>query len=407
MTGVNIAIVYGTSVVAARTLGLDRFGDYAVALASVALLSTLAELGTGKYAMRAVPAYVEAAAFGLARGYRRFATRTVLASSVALALLAWGLEWRAPGDARALQMALLFLPVMALVGYGAEAVQANHATLRSAVITRLVVPGVSLAALLAWLAQRDELDPVTAVAFHGLGWLVGLLLTWRFLASSTPDAVREATPELRSREWLLRSLPFLGFALLLTALTRSSLIVLEYAASAHEASVFAAALETGTILALVGKATDKMFLPSISLLIERRDVTRMLHERRRRLRWVGSLCLAHLIVMALAGRWLLSLFGPGFEDGYVPLLIVSGGTAVWTFFSLSPSYLKYVMKQRFVLLATGVAALSSAALTWALGARWGSLGAAIAFTGPVAALYLVFAAVAWRDKGRFLEHETH
>ena len=69
---IGAGVGYATSVVAARLLGADGFEDYAVAVASLALLSTIAEAGTGKYALRVVPTYLVRAQWGLALGYWRF-----------------------------------------------------------------------------------------------------------------------------------------------------------------------------------------------------------------------------------------------------------------------------------------------------------------------------------------------
>lgn len=110
------------------------------------------EFGTGKYAMRVLPMYAEGGEWGLARGYRRFAKTTILLVSGLLAALVLvpdlieGESW----SLTAMGVAVLFLPVMALVGYGAEVVQANHATVRAAVVSRLVVPGATLVGLLVW-----------------------------------------------------------------------------------------------------------------------------------------------------------------------------------------------------------------------------------------------------------------
>jgi len=146
LTASNFGIAYLTGILVARALGVQDFDEYAVAVAAVTMLSTLAEFGTGKYAMRVLPAYVEAEDWGHAHGYRRFAHGTILLLSLLLAAV-FVLPDLETGGFRSLSassVAVLFLPAMALVGYGAEVVQANHATVRAAVVSRFVVPGVTL-----------------------------------------------------------------------------------------------------------------------------------------------------------------------------------------------------------------------------------------------------------------------
>ncbi|RKY21262.1 MAG: hypothetical protein DRQ55_04980 [Planctomycetota bacterium] len=407
LTGVNLGLAYATSVMAARALDIRHFDVYAVALAAMALLSTLAELGLGKYAMRVIPVFAVRGAHGLARGYGRFGAGTVLVAGVGLALLVGALEQLQPGEGvfGPVDAALCFLPVMALVGYGAELAQAYDATLRSAIVTRVVVPAVPLAGLLAWQARGVELTPLGAVTWHGVGWVVGLGCLGIFMRQVPPRAVLAAAPEVRSREWMRDALPFLGFALLLVAITRSSVIVMELVSDHEQTSVFAAVLETGSILALVAKGTDKMYLPRLSQLLARGEGEQLLRLRRRRLAWVVPLCVAHMGLMLLLGRPLLQLFGEGFEQGQAALAVVSSGTAVWTVFSLKPSYLKYIGRQGFVLKGALAAVLAGMGLTAWLGPRLGALGGAIGFSVPLTCLYLVFALVATRHARRLCDQE--
>jgi O-antigen/teichoic acid export membrane protein len=59
------------------------------------------------------------------------------------------------------------------------------------------------------------------------------------------------------------------------------------------------------------------------------------------------------------------------------LCIVAAATAVWTMASLAPAYLKYVGRQRFVMVGTSLAVLAHVALCIPLGYRFGARGAAI------------------------------
>jgi len=50
----NYALMYAANILLARSLTVDDFDDYSVALSIVSMLSTLATLGLEKYALRAV-----------------------------------------------------------------------------------------------------------------------------------------------------------------------------------------------------------------------------------------------------------------------------------------------------------------------------------------------------------------
>jgi len=394
----NFLITYPTGILLARSLGIDHYDEYAVAIAAATILSTLTELGAGKLAMRILPAYAETGDWGLARGYRRLAGRAILLASALVAGTFLAVEHLADGAAgiTAFGVAVMFLPAMALTGYGADVVQANHATLRAALVSRTVVPGVTLALVAGWAVLGGELTAPIAVALFGSGSLAGIVLIRAFLIRTTPEELTASTAVRMPKQWLSQALPFLGVALLMVAMAKAGLVVLETVAPDGDVSTFAVALETGTFLYLIAKSTDKMFLPRISVLIERRDTAGIIHERNRRLRWLGIICVIFVTAIVLFGREILTLFGPGFADGYAALVIVSVGSAVWTLFSLAPSYLQYVGRARLVIFATMGCVAISMVLTWQLGARYGDTGAAIAFAVPIATLYVTLAIYAWR-----------
>ena len=85
LTAGTFLITYPTGILLARSLGIDHYDEYAIAVAAVTMLSTFSELGAGKLAMRILPAYAETGEWGSARGYRRFAGRAILLASVLVA----------------------------------------------------------------------------------------------------------------------------------------------------------------------------------------------------------------------------------------------------------------------------------------------------------------------------------
>ena len=395
----SFALSYATAIVFARTMGANGYDDYAVAVSAAAILSTLAEMSTGKYALRIMPAYAERRGWSLASGYLRFSVRLILLMSILVTLLTVLPEFLADGKFGnyALGPLILFLPVMAWVGAGSEFVMANRAPIRSAFVTRLLVPGATLVIGVAWVSSHVELTPPRAVLCYGIGWLVGLSAVFWFLRQTTRPEIREAPPAYRTREWLVEVLPFLFFALLITVLAKVGVIILEIV-HPQEAmvAVYAAAAETGGFIYLVAKSTDKMFLPDVSLLIERRDVAGMFAGRMRRWAWIGSICVLFLLTVFFFGKDILRLFGEEFVAGYPALCIIAVATSVWTMASIAPSYLTYVGRHRFVVIATALTVMAHIGLCIPLGYYLGATGAAISYAVPVIVMYVTMALMASR-----------
>ena len=53
-------IGYASSIAAARILGAAAFENYAVSIATLGLLASVAEAGVGKYALKVMPAFAAA-----------------------------------------------------------------------------------------------------------------------------------------------------------------------------------------------------------------------------------------------------------------------------------------------------------------------------------------------------------
>ncbi len=393
------ALSYATAILIARRLGADGYDDYAVAISSATILATLAEMGTGKFAMRIMPVLVEKEQWSLAKGYKRFSAAWILVVSLVLALVVTVSEGFADGKFGnyALGLVILFLPAMAWVGAGTELVMANQAAIRAALITRVLVPGSTLALAAAWILSPYALTAPRAVLCYGAGWVAGLLAVLLILPQTTPREVRTASAEYQPRAWFTGALPFLFFALLATILAKVGVIVLEmvYPEEAMVA-VYAVAADTGTFIYIVAKSTDKLFLPGISLMIERRDSAGLRRARVRRWTWLGAFCGGFLLVVFLFGKNILSLFGEEFVEGYTALCIIAIATSVWTLTSIAPSYLKYVQRSPLVVVATGLAVAAHVGLCFPLGYRFGATGAALSYAIPVVVLYTTLSIVANR-----------
>lgn len=394
---VSAGLTYVTAIVLARALGADAYGDYVVAISSVLLLATLAELGTGKFAMRIVPVYVRNEQWSLAKGYNRFSLVVILTVSLILAVVA--ITGETAEDGRfgdyALGFAFLFLPIVACVGAGAEFVVANLAPVRSALIARLLVPGVTLLVAAAWISSALELSAPRATLCFGAGWTAGLIAILFVLRRTTPREVMDAGAEYQSRDWLSNSIPFLVVALLVTAISRIGVIILEVVHPDESmVAVYSAAFDTGTFIYIVAKSTDKQFLPRISLMIEARDSTSLLRVRSRRWVWMGILCGAFLLVVFPFGRLILSLFGPEFVKGFPALCILAVTTVIWAMFSLGPTYLIFIQRKKTVIAGTGIALAVHIGLCFPLGARFGATGAALSYAVAVIGLYVTLFFVA-------------
>jgi O-antigen/teichoic acid export membrane protein len=401
LTIIGVALGYITSVLTARLLGPAGFEDYAVAIATLGLLTGIAEAGVGKYALKILPAYGALGNWSLAAGYWRFSLQTVLLVSMLLGIFMVGSEALADGGfaRHPLAIAVLFLPAAAVCGAGVDFVMANRAPMTGEIISRLVVPGTTL--VLLAIAARRELDASIAVTCFGFGSVAGAIMCVIAFRRTTPPLVLSSQPDYRRAEWIRECVRYAAFVFLASWIFRISVLVLEMLPIAEsEVAYFAAAMDTGCLILLLAKSTDKLFQPQLSIIIHQGNWDAGISLRRKRYVLVGSVCAAFLATMIVFGKQVLGLYGPDFRNGYVALCLVSIGTCAWTMFSLAPAYLNYTGRTSFVIATTIAAALAMAVLTAVLGRYHGATGAAAAICIVLTTTSCVFLAFAAADFSR-------
>ena len=82
----NYFLFYGLGVFLARTLGMEGFGRYNVAVASFAMLASLSTLGLEKFALRTFSGFIYQKHWDQALGFSRFSLRIIFMVSVVAAI---------------------------------------------------------------------------------------------------------------------------------------------------------------------------------------------------------------------------------------------------------------------------------------------------------------------------------
>jgi O-antigen/teichoic acid export membrane protein len=284
-----------------------------------------------------------------------------------------------------------------------EILVANGEAVRSTMIYRLVLPVCVVLPLLAIWLSPIELTVGWAVASFGLAWLVSFLFFRRLALRSMPKDVMTAERVLEPRLWLKRSAPFLIHSVMMTQFASLGIVGLELLGSGeHNVAVFAAAIQTGTFVVLLATATNRLYGPAASLLIERRDYPGMIAMIRERHGWIIPATLVYFATMVVFGRSILRLFGPEFTEGFAALCWIVAGASVSVWFAMAPNYLKFVQMNHTVLGITAAAGGLNMLLLVVLGSRLGATGAGAAYGISLAAMSITFYVLARRASQRIM-----
>jgi O-antigen/teichoic acid export membrane protein len=185
------------------------------------------------------------------------------------------------------------------------------------------------------------------------------------------------------------ALPMAAGGLVLTMLAQTGVIILELNHPDEAVvSAYAVAFQTGTFVVILATATNRLYAPRISALLDRGDFQALRAMARYRLLVIAPLTLCYLFVILAFGPTILSLFGEKYSTEFPALCFIAIGASVSTIFSLSPTYMHFTNRDRIVLAALVASVVLNLALCVPLSDRYGALGAAIAYAAPVSLLHV-------------------
>jgi O-antigen/teichoic acid export membrane protein len=392
----NYTLMYAANILLARSLTVEDFDDYSVALSIVTILSTLATLGLEKYALRAIALFLDRQDWPKFRGFWLFSLRTISGFSLILvALLGLVLEAILAIHQADYHIAIVvyagFLPIIAITLFLVEVMAAHGAQILSMTIYRLFLPLVYLLLIIGLSAVSSlKFSALKAVLCFGSAWVLTLMIIWFVTQMMIPADVKRAIPRRHGKKWLRRSLPLVFSSLMLTVMTNSGVVILELLFhSSLEVGTYAIAAQTGSFISLIGTSTNRYYLPMMVVMIDRRDkqsIKRLMNQRN----WVvGGLILMLLAILIVSGQKILSLFGPQFSAGHNTVLIIAAGASISALYADIPYYLQFMGFHRAVLSLTMLATLSMVTLGFILGDEFGTIGVAFAYMIPVVLLFIL------------------
>ncbi len=386
-----------STVVLARLLGADRFGQYAFALSTATLITLPFLQGLPVLVLREASRSTTDLRAQLSAQLLRYSFAVVVMAAVvlgagALLVLARG-TGRAFGTDPILTGTALALPlVLVLTLCLSSVLRAKGHAVAGQVPDLAIRPGVFLLLLvIAWYAL--ELDAGSAMGLHlaaaGIALVVAVFRAFRLRA--VVGGSRSPTP---SRVWTLALLPLSTLAGMQLVNSQIDLVILGLFAPDRDVGIYRVAtllaLQVSFMLAIV----TAVVAPSFANLhgAGRLDELRRLNRLSARLAMAFGA--AVFLVYLLAGRWLLDVaVGAEYSPAYVPLIILSASHAASLWAGTTNVLLTMIGNERDVLACAAVSVCVNISLNLVLVPRFGIVGAACSSAG---ALLIWRALLSWR-----------
>ena len=139
--------------------------------------------------------------------------------------------------------------------------------------------------------------------------------------------VRQQYPAQRGVAWrqaIRQSFPMLITSLAIATLTYLDVIVLSCFISAEKVAVYAASTRMAALVSISNQISLSILTPRLAKAIADHDQSKIRTAMRSSLLPVGAVTCFVFVIYVVWGGWLLrSIFGPGYDEGWTTLLLVS------------------------------------------------------------------------------------
>lgn len=125
------------------------------------------------------------------------------------------------------------------------------------------------------------------------------------------------------------SLPVMGYELVYMFMIRLDVLMVGYFLPAAQVGVYVIAVEIALLTKKVRQWFDPIFSPIVAELNHRNDLPRLERNLRLVTRWVLTIGVGFLCVVALIGTELLGLFGPEFAAGFMTMVVLAMSQVVY------------------------------------------------------------------------------
>jgi O-antigen/teichoic acid export membrane protein len=373
-----------TSIILARTLGPEDFGQYAFIMALVPLIALPVSGGLPQLLTREVATFAHSKNWSLYQGALKASHAWVLLILAALLIGYWvlgvGLNL-VPTDGKwsLLPIALTMVPLSGLAAVRTGTIKGLGLPAYAEIPGQLIQP-VTLLGLFTVLAWYGALDTQTAIWSQVAGAiLIFLIASWMFFRIQPNDA-KGVAATYQLKRWNSALLPFTMIALVSTFNAQIGIVVLGLLSTDEQVAAMRVAERGGQFVVLSLTLVNMVIAPYI--VGAHRDGDKALLQKLARKSARGSFFLALPIagVLIAGGEPLIRLaFGEEYSAiSYWPVVIIVVGQLINVFFGSVGHLLSMSGFERFTLMGQLIAVLSNIALCILLIPRFGAVGAAMA-----------------------------
>ncbi len=388
VSGAGAAVSFLIQLALARLIGAEGYGTYLLVMGWLTVAQLFGKMELDLASVRFVGSYIATGRWGLLHGFLRTSRMVVVATSFAIAiggalgilLFVDPLSAKHSDFPAALLVACGLLPLATLLLMEGAVLQGLHRYVESQLPPSLFRPlGFGLLVLLAYFVAGIRPTAPLAVGGNLVSTCLALAVTFIWRRRALPPEVRAAEPAFDRGTWARTAAPLFAVSLGQVVISHQmNLIVIGVMLTTTQAAVYGAASQLTMPLTLAAASVTYVAQSMIADLYSR-DPAR-LQSLIRAVTWLSvAIVLPIATVLIAFGPFLLRLYGPGFDAGYVPLIMLTiAEMVVGLIGSLAGYLLTMTAHERQAAWIIGLTAALNLGLAIVLTPRFGMVGTASA-----------------------------
>jgi O-antigen/teichoic acid export membrane protein len=373
-----------TSVLLARILGPEGFGQYAFVMACLALVALPVAAGIPQLITREVASYSQAQDWGLYRGIFRAANMWVVLISALLLCLYITLDWADgwlpdQGKWTLLGIVVLLLPIRGFNAMRNGAIKGLGYPSMAELPGQLIQPLIFLV-LIVTLLSYGELSARSALWLQVVAGVTSLIVATALYGRIRPSVVSDHRPIYQHQVWMRALLPFTLMGVVGTLSTQIGVVALGFWGTDEGVAALRVAERGAQLVALSLVLVNMVISPHIVRVYRLGDVEQLQRLSRQTARGAFLLALLVALVLIFLGRPIINIvFGAEYvEIAYLPMVILVLGQLVNVAFGSVGVLLAMSGHEKLTLLGQCAGLATIVVLAILLIPKYSELGAAIA-----------------------------
>ncbi len=380
-------IGFSTSIIIARLLGVEEYGNYAYAISWIYLLSIPSIFGMDKLLVRNISFYFKNSSWTLMKGMINKSIQIVLLTSIFIVLFVVFIinifqNKLSPNMYFPILFGLLSLPLINLIKLRQSLMQGMQRVTSSLIPECAIKPLVFifLVSLSTFPLINISSNVNIIMLFFFSSYLIALLISELMTRNITSSLFINIKPLYETKKWIKSAIPLLIVGSFHIINAKTDIIMLGSIDESRSVGIYHAATRGGLLVSFFLISINTAIAPMIARYYISNKNSKLQKVITKSAQIIFIPTVIATLIMIIFGEYFLSLFGKSFVEGKIALIILCIGQLINAASGSVTYLLNMTENEKWAAKAVGISAVLNILLNALLIPKIGINGAAIATT---------------------------